>query len=373
MQGTDVAKVFSEGPNQRLLVKEGLLVEQPYNGMQLFGVNLNSPANAKLPRKPVVDCSMPTNWSDSTHQSRSLANAAGGNMFPHSIAHFAGVYEQVPYTETYSSYELAKKCQLAAQLATFNKFVGKFFFNGGQPTGPKYSWAHGIWIFSTWFRYNMNTLIGCAGYLYMYEALYTYVPGFKIRDPSPNGWKRISDDGQTTYEARVGAAIMPMLAHAFNQRSFRGTASTFIVVALAGVWYDLVRMSSGQGMRQMMNFLASQQIDREARYGSLMPESYHRVDGDSNKDERIGQFRYFRLTVGQLQESVWETGGHDYIPMYAGARMIPDPYWNWQKAKQGYGDKIKFKNDMWKLPSVIDARMMSGAMDRQTVSFQSFQ
>ncbi len=118
------------------------------------------------------------------------------------------------------------------------------------------------------------------------------------------------------------------------------------------------------GSRLLYNFQAEKYLTKEANMGSLAGDFRRKNDADTGKTASAGQFRYTRMTAGLLQDVIWENATHENLPGSALSYRTENPYFNWQKAPQNYlSSPIKVKNDLWKLPSVLNAKNMSGALD----------
>ncbi|EPY34621.1 hypothetical protein STCU_01481 [Strigomonas culicis] len=230
---------------------------------------------------------------------------------------------------------------------------------------PRLRGAFTLALLLGWVRINIAATIGAAGYFYSYEYLYTHgPPGFRIRDPTPNGWKLAWQDGQECYLARAAASVFPALGYAFFMGRWKKSAFWFLMTVAAGEYYEYARRNVMSGTRLFYSYQANKELQRQAAWGSLAPDLRHRVDPDTNRSASVAQFRYLRLTSGPLQDTIWNNIPHENLPLHRTGKMVPNPYFNWQKAPQNYNDKpYKVKNDLWQLPQVLDSRMRSGAMD----------
>jgi len=313
--------------------------------------------------RPVVDVSAPFNVMDETHRVRKLGVSKTAVTMS-SLNGFIGVPEQVPYAESFHSFELGAIGVAGALTMWLNQFIAKASIGNTVLHHPRLVHATNIVFAVGMARTIIASSVGSFGYWYLYEFLYTHVPGFKIRDPSPNGYRRPCDEGQNTMAARVAAAIMPTIGYIlYNGRVKRAMAVMF-VTSFVGVQYDYARSYILPGMRNFYNFQASKALGREAQWGSLAGSLHHRNDPDSYRTSTMAQFRYVRLTSGMLQDTVWENATHDNLPLHNMSRKLDNPFFNWQKAPQNYNPQpITFKNSMWSLPSVLDARMRSGVLD----------
>ena len=349
-------------PNEVLLKSEGHNLIPQEHHMRLT-TPYKHPDNAQIINKPVVDVSMPFNPLDPGHQSRAYGSMLSGWAHTNLLSHIVPTKEEVEGADTYTSWD-ACKWFYALMNAQFLGHSMSKSQSGNYPWHARTMWAHRAIFYSGLARVHLAWAVGIVPYFYTYEFLYTYVPGFKIDDPSVNGWKRGYYENQSTYRARIAAAAWAPVGLYAWKRSPKACLTLWTAIAGIGVWYDSCRAYAAPGMTNFYQFLAAKDCDRQARYGSLMPQMYHRVDPDSSRDERAGQFRYFRLTSGQLQQDQWDNASHDYLPCWRPALKIPNPYYNWQKAPQTYNTApIVVKNDLWELPSVINGKLLSGVMD----------
>lgn len=316
-------------------------------------------------RRPVVDVSAPYNPLDETHQVRKygVQKLALGFI---SLNAFSGVKEEVPYTDSMHTCECVKWWLGGLNVWYVNWFMARAA-NSFSPVGnPRTRFAWNIAFAMGLLRANIAAIIGVGGYFYSYELLYTYGPWpFRIRDPSPNGWKRAWDEGQTCYAARSAASIFPPLGYAFFMGRWKKTNFWFLMTVACGLQYEYARQFVLSGNRLFYSFQANKEINRQANWGSLMPVLAHRVDPDTNRNASVAQFRYYRITSGTLQDTIWENATHDNLPLFRFALRMPNPYFNWQKAPQAYNKKpYSSKNDLWEMPQVISAQMASSAMDK---------
>lgn len=315
-------------------------------------------------RRPVVDVSAPFNLLDEAHQARRFGTqkVAMGHL---SLNEFVGTYEEVPYAESHHTSEIFKLWMTVLNVYQANNVLARQISSGNASGNPRTRFAWALSFYMTMLRTNIAGLIGIGGYFYSYEYLYTHGPWpFRIRDPSPNGWKRAWEEGQECYAARAVASVFPALGYAFFMGRWKKTAFWFTFTLVCGLYYEGARRYVLSGTRLFYAFQASQEAARQAQLGSLTPDLRHRVDPDTHKNTSVAQFRYFRATSGTLQDTVWENACHENMPLYRQGRKYRNPYFNWQKAPQNYNEKpYRVKNDLWSLPQVMDAQMRSGALD----------
>lgn len=336
-----------------------------------FWYNYVDPRHSRVlyphqPPKTVVDCSTPFNALDETHQVRRFGTQKLGWDFI-SLNEFTGVHEDVPYTDSHHTSEIVRLWLVALNILQWNYFMARGQASGGiLGGGPRTRYAWNIAFAMSQLRVNLAGLIGAGGYFYSYEYLYTHGPSwFRIRDPSPNAYKRAWDDGQSTYLSRAAASVFPALGYAFYRGGFKRASFWFTFTLATSLYYEYSRKNILPGNRLFYSYLANQAVDREAGFGSLAPQLKRRVDPDTNRNESVAQFRYFRITTGELQNTVWENAVHENMPLARGALRIPNPYYNWKKAPQTYEAKrVTVKNELWQLPPVLDARLRSGALDQ---------
>ncbi|KAG5498925.1 hypothetical protein GH5_03614 [Leishmania sp. Ghana 2012 LV757] len=364
--------MFSRGVNEDVLKSEGHNVPKPTteteqaNGekykMKLWH-NYVDPQH-KNHERPVVDVSSPFNVLDETHQARryGVQKVAFGFL---SLNEFIGVHEEVPYTESHHTSEIFRLWMAGLNVWHMNYFIARAQVSGNATGNPRTKFAWTIAMLMGTIRVNIAGMIGVGGYFYSYEYLYTHGPKpFRIRDPTPNGWKRAWDDGQECYLPRAAASVFPAIGYAFFMGRWKKAGFWFMTTLMAGLYYEYARRNILFGSRLFYSYLANQDSQRQAAWGSLAPNLKHRVDPDTNRNESVAQFKYFRITSGTMQDTVWNNCTHETQPLARGGIKIPNPYFNWLKAPQHYNAKPwKVKNDMWEMPQVMNAQMRSGAMD----------
>ncbi|EPY30747.1 hypothetical protein AGDE_09286 [Angomonas deanei] len=319
--------MFFRGPNEAIARSEGFNVEPelseiekenkaPYK-MTLYQKYVDP--NHKNTKRPVVDVSAPFNVLDETHQSRRFGTQkmGAGHL---SLAAFTGTHEEVPYTETYHNTALVAWWMTVLNTFHFNKFVSDSL-NSHTAPHPRVKGAMNIAFLMSFIRINIAGLIGTVGYFYSYEYLYTHGPSlFRINDPTPNGWKKAWQEGQSCYAARAVASIFPALGYAFFMGRWKKAAFWYGAVLVAGEYYEYARVNVLSGTRLFYSFLAAQDSERQAAWGSLTPNLKHRVDPDTNRNESVAQFRYLRLTSSPLQDQVWESIPHENLPFHRNGR-----------------------------------------------------
>eukprot|EP00796_Vickermania_ingenoplastis_P000880 gene880-509_t len=372
--------MFQRSVNETILRNEGLspsssgadgcsAQDAPYRMTWWF--NFVDPRHSRrlhpeLPPKPVVDVSSPFNVLDETHQARRFGTQKVAWGFV-SLNEFTGTHEDVPYADSHHTSEIVRLWMAGLNIFQWNQFLSRGMASGGiVGGGPRTRYAWNIALGMSLLRMNIAGLIGVGGYYYSYEYLYTHGPScFRIRDPFPNAWKRAWDEDQSTYLSRAVASVFPPLGYAFYRGGFKKSMFWFTLTLSASLYYEYARKNILSGSRLFYSYLSNQASDREAGFGSLTPRLKRRVDPDTNRTEAAAQFRYFRITTGELQNTVWENAVHQNIPLHHSGIKLPNPYFNWKKAPQTYNEKpIKVKNDMWELPPVLSARMRAGALDQ---------
>ncbi|KAH9599017.1 hypothetical protein LSM04_005882 [Trypanosoma melophagium] len=329
-----------------------------------FWYSYIDPAHSEKER-PIVDVSAPYNPLDETHQVRKLGvqKLALGFL---SMNGLIGTKEEVPYTDSLHTFECVKWWMGGLNVWYVNWFLARAANSYGPVGNPRTKFAWAIVLAMGVLRVNLAGLVGIGGYFYSYEWLYTHGPWpFRIRDPSPNGWKRAWDEGQSCLLPRAAASVFPPLGYAIFMGRWKKTSFWLATTLLAGLQYEYARKCILSGNRLFYSFQANREIDRQASWGSLAPVLAHRVDPDTNRNASVAQFRYFRLTSGTLQDTIWENATHENLPFCRAGMRLPNPYFNWQKAPQTYNAKPYVrKNDLWDMPQVLNAQMRSSTMDR---------
>lgn len=364
MFGTSHIPSASSGPSSTATEGSASTARSPHK--MSFYYRFADPANSRhlhpeLPPKPVVDCSSPFNVLDETHQVRKFGVQKLGWDFL-SLNEWTGTHETVPYSDSHHTWEVLKLWLITTNVLQWNYFMARGQASGGiLGGGPRTRFAWNIAFFMSQLRMNLATLIGAGGYFYSYEMLYTYGPAcLRIRDPSPNAWRRAWDEGQSTYGARAVSSIFPALGYAFYSGRMKRSAFWFTLTLTTSLYYEYARLNILPGTRLFYSYLANQQADRDAGFGSLAPKLKRRVDPDTNRTESAAQFRHYRVTTGELQNTIWENATHETLPVHHSGMKLPNPYYNWKKAPQTYSkERIKVKNDLWEIPSVISAKTLA--------------
>ncbi|KAK7195521.1 hypothetical protein NESM_000480100 [Novymonas esmeraldas] len=364
--------MFSRTINDVVLKEEGHNVPRPTTEIERanappykmsFWYNFVDPDH-KSRARPLVDVSAPFNVLDETHQARryGVQKVALGFL---SLNEFIGTREEVPYTESHHTSEIVRLWMAALNVWQLNYFLARGQVSGNATGNPRTVFAWTIALVMGLIRVNIAGAVGAGGYFYSYEYLYTHGPWpFRIRDPTPSGWKRAWDEGQECYLPRAAASVFPALGYAIFMGRWKKSAFWLTATVGMGLYYEYARRNILSGSRLFYSYLANQDSQRQAAWGSLSPNLKHRVDPDTNRNESVAQFRYFRITSGTMQDTVWENCRHDTQPLARGGIKIPNPYFNWLKAPQNYNPKPwKVKNDMWEMPQVMNAQMRSSAMD----------
>lgn len=364
--------MFSRGLNEEVLRSEGHNVPKSMTDIERenaapykmkFWYNYVDPAHKNTVR-PIVDVSAPFNVLDETHQARKFGVQKVAFNFL-SLNEFIGAREDVPYTESHHTSEIVRLWVAALNVWYANYYIARGQVSGNAVGNPRTRFAWTIAFCMGMIRVNLAGLVGAGGYFYTYEYLYTHGPkAFQIRDPTPNGWKRAWEEGQSGYLARAVASIFPPLGYAIFMGRWKKAGFWFTATLLTSLYYEYARQYILSGTRLFYSYLANQESERQAAWGSLAPRLKHRVDPDTNRNESVAQFKYFRIASGTLQNTVWENCTHETQPLVHHGIQIPNPYFNWAKAPQNYNPKPwKVKNDMWEMPQVMNAQMRSSAMD----------
>ncbi|KAG8345596.1 hypothetical protein ERJ75_001433300 [Trypanosoma vivax] len=355
--------MFKRSFQDAVLRSEGQNLKPDEGHKMTWWYSYIDPSNSTKQR-PVVDVSSPYNPLDETHQVRKLGVQKLALGFV-SLNAFTGVREEVPYTDSMHTSECVKWALSGLNVWYMNWFLARAA-NSFSPVGnPRTKFAWNIAMAMGVIRVNIAGLIGIGGYFYAYEWLYTYGPWpFRIRDPCLNAWKRAWDEGQSCYAARAAASIFPALGYAFFMGRWKKTNFWFLCCLAAGLQYEYARQCILPGNRLFYSTQANKEINRQANWGSLMPVLAHRVDPDTNRNASVAQSRYIRIASGTLQDTIWANATHENIPFWRCSMRLPNPYFNWKKAKPGSeGKSLKYKNDLWELPQVLDAQTRSSQND----------
>lgn len=318
-------------------------------------------ANNASKKRPVVDVSMPVNYLDETHQARCFGTQRLGRGF-FSLNEITGTYEEVPYTDSHHTSEIVKTGIFLLNVWQIDYLFSRTRNSGTMLSFPHTRFAFNIWIVASMLRVNLAGIIGFGGYFYSYEYLYTHGPWpFRIDDPSPNGWKRAWRDGQECYYSRIAASVWPALAYSFYMHRWKKSAFWFGCTVSLGLLYEYMRRNFLSGNRMYYSVQANKASQLDAGRGSLAPQMRHLVDPDTNHNESVAQFKYFRISSGLMQNTVWENATPENLPLYRPGVKFPNPYYNWRKAPQNYNAQpCRVKNDIWSMPNVLTAGARAG-------------
>lgn len=337
---------------------QGTIVDSPWSH------EFRNPSHAKTLDKPVIDCGHIHSNLNEKHWAKKKGDFVGVWSW-NNPNHWMYLPEPVkaPYITSYSTRECAYFFYGVMMAWWLNYHAGRYSAGNINAYNPRTRWAHSVVFWTGLFRLHMAWLIGICGYLYSYEFLYTHVPPFKIRDPSPEGWKRCMDDGQSTFLARFAASIFPGLGFAFWKGAWKKSYIFAGCFCSHSLWYEFCRPFF-MGSMLNLNFQNTQGNDRDGRLGSLMPELERRIDPDTDRGFWISTYPNLRLSHAKTYDELQKMN-HDYLPFREMNLKIRSPYFNFQKMTQGYRDHpIRFKSQLFELPNVLEARVVSGAMDR---------
>lgn len=353
--------MFSRVHQKGALEADGHFVEAQPDEMTLRFI-FKDPNRVREGR-PIVDVSAPYNALDETHKVRRWGMAKGVTSF-WSLAEVSGVQDEYPYAMSHHSQEISAYWHFIIFGFWVQHSLGRQIMGNWPSSSPRFRFATNMWWAINATRMNLALFVGVWGYFYSYEFLYRYVPGFKIRDPSLNEWKKPWEEGQSTFLARIAASVFPALGYILWAGRRKRAMATFACVTAASLQYEYARKNILCGNRMFFNFLAAKDLRNEAQWGSLAGDLRKKTDPDTNKTLEASQFRYVRHTTGMLQDTIWENATHDTLPATARSKKIPNPYFNWMKAPQNYLESpIRVKNDLWEMPTVLDSRMRSGVLD----------
>eukprot|EP00760_Papus_ankaliazontas_P005366 PhM_4_TR12521/c0_g1_i1/m.105979 len=282
--------------------------------------------------KPVVDMMSPMSQfkkADWYHK-----GVLYGFIVQNSLNHFMQVPEQIPYTDSYSTYDCCYFSFCAMNIMQICIRGGLAAGGSHNVKNPRTRWAHNMLWTAAMIRTNLAWLF-VAGYFISYELLYTYVPGFKINDPSPEGWKDVVSEGQTTFRARWASSLFLTLAHGVYTRSFRRSGMWMWFLQFQLTTYEIGRTWAWSSPT-FLGYQLTAEREKHARIGSLVPSSKHEVDPDTGKTYQAAQCKYQRYgTKGEWQDILWAHQSHDYAPMNPRGALIPNPYYNPRKKNDG--------------------------------------
>ena len=353
-------------------------VEKP-GSMKLFHPYV-SPNYAKDEQKPILDMTRPRSaFVEDDYDKCELAEPA---MVTRNILfnHWIGGSEIVPYASSYSSGELFGMGWILANI----HMVGKTFqlrnaSNSNILCNPRQSWAY-----KTWWR--LYLLRGNAAYftfagigLYGYEFLYNFVPGFKIRDPSPEGYKRywVNNNEQSTVRARIVSMwLATPLAYYVLKGSFAGSFNLCAILTLAAASWEWTKVSGAfSHTARTVNFVQNNTVrKRDQQQGSLDLEERRQIDAETDLPKNAQSIktyyhdlREYFLPAGYGDASWygkrWAVNAHlDYHP--SPRPRVDNPLFNWQKVTQQYRDKpYRYHTDHFELPTVLSSNALYGVGD----------
>lgn len=320
------------------------------------------PKHAQLTDKPLVDSARPYNPSLERDYVDKW-NIGHGAFHMNSLDHFVQSAEQVAYTNSYSSFDFCKISWCWMNLFHANYSVSRVQQGNLMPSNPRSWWAHRIVYLASVVRLQVAFLVGVCGYFYVYEFCYTYVPYLRIRDPSPEGWKKPWQTGQTTFGARFVASFFPAIAHMIYRGQRKRSIFWFSMAWSVSWWYEWCRPMF-TGTRLFYGYRNASYTDTMSRYGSLIPDAERRNDPDTNKPFHAANYEHQKLTHGLFQEDHWANWNNEHLPLRRTGCKFPNPRFNFQKAAQCYRDEpLKYKSDLFNLHNVLSAHMLSGAND----------
>jgi hypothetical protein len=346
---------------------EGSILDSPWSH------EFRNPQHAHKDHKPLVDLGhihsnmVEKHWFKSNGRGKAtdFVGIWSWNAPWHWVQH---PEEGGAYTQSYSTRECCYAWYGITMAWWLNYHAGKYSAGNVNSFNPRTRWAHTVVFWMGLTRLHLAFLVGICGYFYSYEFLYTYVPPFKIRDPSPEGWKRCIDDGQSTFLARMVACIFPGLGTAIWRGSWKKSYIMAGFCCSHSIWYEFCRPFF-MGSVLAMNYQNGLTNDRDGRLGNLMPELERRIDPDTDRAFWVSTRPFIRLAHGRAYDPDTPDAvvhmGHDYLPFREMNLQIRSPYYNWQKASQEFKDSpMRYKSQTFKLPNPLEARVLSGAMDR---------
>jgi hypothetical protein len=323
-----------------------------------------TPRNAEKEHKPVINCATPISTLSTEYWQRRYANAPG-LWAPLSATHWFQMDEVLPYIDTYSTWECCFWCWGCMNMAWLNVYIGRKSSGQVNPYNPRTAWAHRIVLWASIARVNAAWLIGICGFFYGYEFLYTYVPGFKINDPSPEEWKHGWREGQSSFLARGAACLTCVPAWYAWKGTFKRAGNLLTAHLFIQWYYELGRCYIFPSSDRALYWHAGQDSKRYERHGSLTPEIYRGVDADANKPEWVYSYENLRFLHTSMMKQIQENKHHDYQPLGKFTCLMPNPYYDFQKAAQmDRPFKPKWKSETFKLPQVLSPTMRTGALDQ---------
>lgn len=323
-----------------------------------------TPNNATITNKPQIDCFSPPSTIREDHWYRTHGHGVGFWMH-NSLNHFIMTPEAVPYTDSYSTWDMCKYMFGIMNAVYCNWYIGRMGAGSLNPVNPRTRWAHSIVFWMGLIRTNLAWAVGVCGYFYGYEFLYTYVPFFRINDPTPEGWKNVYAEGQTTYMARYAACIFPGLGYIIWKGALKKSAFWFSFAAWNAMYYELARVNTFQGTLYFLGFENSLDNDKFKKLGQFTPEVDRRIDPDTAKPYWVASYQNLRLSHSEIVDNIWKNKNHDYCPGASQSCIVPNPWFNFQKMSQTYHDRsMIYKSELWKLPNVLSPYILSGAADK---------
>lgn len=321
--------------------------------------------NALIKNKPVIDCSKPFNSLSREDQANRYGTSWGIWGIPSSMFHFHQELEKSSYTDSFST----RDC-FVFSWGFLNFFAPQFWIQkylmqaGHEPASPRTAWAHRIPWIARFFRLQVASVLGLGGYFVSYEFMYTYVPILRIRDPSPEAWKKNWQSGQTTFIARILASSFLVLGFTIYQGSNRRNYLYSWWILFFNIQYELFRgnvLHSGLIWKQMHHM---DEI-RERDFGGLSPFSKKANDHDTAVPTHEKSYKHYRRM--ETAQAPGEDIGFLDIPWHVSTQKWKNDHFSWSKASQGWNDKpYRCANDVWDEPDPLTANVLAGAYDGQT-------
>eukprot|EP00672_Neobodo_designis_P022380 CAMPEP_0174850638 /NCGR_PEP_ID=MMETSP1114-20130205/20536_1 /TAXON_ID=312471 /ORGANISM="Neobodo designis, Strain CCAP 1951/1" /LENGTH=346 /DNA_ID=CAMNT_0016085109 /DNA_START=32 /DNA_END=1072 /DNA_ORIENTATION=+ len=322
-----------------------------------------TPSNAGKANKPVVNVAQPGSAINEEYYFTRFG--VQPHFFaPRSLNHFLLAPEIIPYIDSHSTWECCFYNWCTMNVFWGNLYIGRKSAGQVNPLNPRTAWAHKVVLITSLARLQVAWLIGICGGFYLYEFLYTHVPGFKINDPSPEGWKAGWREGQSTFLARWAACCMCYPAWYAWRGTWKRGGWLLASHLFMQTYYEFGRISLAKSSDRAMYQGATMEARKQALYGQLTPDVSRTNDPDSNKPEWWFSYENLRFLHSSLAKQAEIYKSHEYQPLNFYSANIPNPYFDFQKAAQmDRPAPLRYHTDLFELPNVMSAPMRGGALD----------
>jgi len=363
-----------------------------------------SPANAHHDHKPVRDMSRPLsslNIYDYALSPHSITQSPISGIFGRvaasdveqtsslfgmlSMNQFMQLPEVTPYETTLTTGEIFAGGWMYAQLHMAQRLWNeRMAASVNAICNPRTRWAHNTYMKMYYLRGNAAYFATFGMLTYGFEFIYNFVPGFRIADPSPEGYKRHNMDANdinSTWRARWLSILLGVPpGWVLLKGTVRGATNATLLTMAAGMFFEWQKSTGAwSGTVNYMAFRRHQYNEIASKYGSLVPEVHRTIDPDTHlprqaasADTIYDDVRDYVTPIG-LQTASWyrqklfANDHHDYNP--TPRPRIPNPWYDWRKDTQKYKSQAgHVHTDFWNLPNVLSSATLYGNDDKQSLN-----